>query len=50
MPKLTNLNDQKKQEYAQKGLMTSNYFNKIDSLAVAGWAEYQAMKTSSVCG
>lgn len=21
--------------------MTSNYFNKIDSLAVAGWAEYQ---------
>ena len=38
---ITNLNDQKKQEYAQKGLMTSNYFNKIDSLAVAGWAEYQ---------
>ena len=28
---ITNLNDQKKQEYAQKGLMTSNYFNKIDS-------------------
>ena len=38
---ITNLNDQKKQEYAAKGLMTSNYFNKIDSLAVAGWAEYQ---------
>lgn len=38
---IANLGDKKEQEYAQQGLPTANYYCKIDSTAVAGWAEYQ---------
>ena len=38
---ITNLSDKKKQEYVQRGMSTANYYCKLDSLAYAGWAEYQ---------
>ena len=38
---ISNLSDQKKQEYIQRGILTANYYCKIDSQAVAGWATYE---------
>ncbi|WFE86961.1 SusD/RagB family nutrient-binding outer membrane lipoprotein [Parabacteroides chongii] len=38
---ISNLIDQKHQEYVQKGMPDANYFCEIDSIAAAGWKEYQ---------
>lgn len=38
---ITNLSDQKRQEYIKRGISSANYFCKIDSQAVAGWDTYQ---------
>lgn len=38
---ITDLSNKKKQEYIQRGILNANYYCKIDSQAVAGWAEYQ---------
>lgn len=38
---ITDLSNKKKQEYVQRGILSANYYCKIDSQAVAGWAEYQ---------
>lgn len=38
---ITNLQEKKEQEYVQKGIMNANYYCKLDTQAVAGWAEYQ---------
>lgn len=38
---ITDLSNKKKQEYVQRGILNANYYCKIDSQAVAGWAEYQ---------
>lgn len=38
---ISELADQKSQEYVQRGIIQANYFCKIDSQAVAGWASYQ---------
>ncbi len=33
--------EQKNQEYVSRGITTANYWCQIDTLAIAGWAEYQ---------
>lgn len=38
---ISNLNDKKHQEYVQRGMPQANYFCEIDTIAAAGWAEYQ---------
>lgn len=38
---ITNLSDQKLQEYIKRGILTANYYCKIDSQAVAGWETYE---------
>lgn len=38
---ITKISDEKSTEYTLAGARVSNYYNKIDSTAVAGWAEYQ---------
>lgn len=38
---ITNLSDQKRQEYIKRGISSANYYCKIDSQAVAGWDTYQ---------
>lgn len=38
---ITQLTSDKNKEYVQRGIIGASYFCKIDSQAVAGWAEYQ---------
>ncbi|WP_297909851.1 SusD/RagB family nutrient-binding outer membrane lipoprotein [uncultured Parabacteroides sp.] len=38
---ISNLEEQKRQEYINRGITTANYYCEIDSQAVAGWEEYQ---------
>lgn len=38
---ISDLSDEKNNEYIQRGIIQANYFCKIDSQAVAGWASYQ---------
>lgn len=38
---ISNLADQKNQEYVGRGIVSSNYFCVIDTVAIAGWAEYE---------
>ena len=38
---ISNLEDQKHQEYIARGILTSNYYCKLDSQALVGWDEYE---------
>ncbi len=38
---ISNLGDEKRQEYVRRGMPTANYYCEIDSIAVAGWQSYQ---------
>ena len=38
---ITTLTDEKRKEYVQRGMPQANYFCEIDTIAAAGWAEYQ---------
>ena len=37
---ITNLEDQKNQEYIARGILTANYYCEIDTQAIAGWESY----------
>ena len=38
---ITSLTDEKQKEYVARGMSQANYFCVIDTIAAAGWAEYQ---------
>lgn len=38
---ISTLEDQKRQEYIQRGITVSNYFCEIDTIAISGWTSYQ---------
>ena len=38
---INNLNNKKHQEYVNRGMSQANYFAEIDTIAAAGWKEYQ---------
>lgn len=38
---ISNIEDEKNQEYVSRGMTSANYFCEIDSIAIAGWATYQ---------
>ena len=38
---ISDLQDKKRQEYIQRGILSANYFCVIDTIAIAGWETYQ---------
>lgn len=38
---ISNLEDKKRQEYIQRGMVISNYYCEIDTIAISGWTSYQ---------
>lgn len=43
---ISNLEEQKQQEYVKRGITTANYYCEIDSQAVAGWDSYMGNEIS----
>ncbi len=38
---ISDISDEKVQEYIKRGIKSSNYYCQVDSQAIAGWAQYQ---------